>query len=221
MGTVRYMHRFTGLDVPLLKESLQAPKPDKDYPWDILNVGYEVDSQTLFPIHNGFIPTRAAFDELMTEFQQFYDCVSDEEIADYNSEALKKRYDPVQPQVKTVKQPRIFPDSPDTKPLKAVNPRDEVWGYIYLFGCKDNAGFYKIGLARDVEKRARQVGRVDIIHSFCAGNMAQAERHLQTIFLDYRYTGEWFVLVNDHIDFIKSIVAYRQDRFVMKEGDNV
>ena len=67
-------------------------------------------------------------------------------------------------------------------------------------------GLFKIGVAKDPEKRLKQLSlgeNAKIIHSKSVAIPFMIENMLHDIFKDKRESGEWFKLNNDDIGYIK------------------
>ncbi len=99
-----------------------------------------------------------------------------------------------------------------------MNERDFEPGFIYLFKEWEQTYRHKIGLARDVNRRAKEVGYVDIIHTIPTDNMAITEQELHIIFLKHRLYGEWFHLDEYNIEFIMSIGECKNKLFYLDDG---
>lgn len=92
--------------------------------------------------------------------------------------------------------------------LKALFRPD---GYVYILGAPD---YYKIGRAKDVDARARQLAiqlpwAVDIVHAIPCEDYATAERALHRRFADRRANGEWFLLGAGDVEYLKGIRRMR------------
>jgi hypothetical protein len=84
--------------------------------------------------------------------------------------------------------------SPDSHPPKSA--------HVYLL--EGEHGYYKIGVARDVEQRAEQIQagvpfKVKVLHSFHSRDAREAEFELHLQFHDKRVNGEWFKLAPEDV----------------------
>lgn len=92
-------------------------------------------------------------------------------------------------------------------------------GFIYLFF--DGSSLYKIGLAKNVSRRLKQVRRqyhnelITPIHSFPTDDMDRAEQGLHTHYSDYRSCDEWFALETDQVNQILKILQYENGEFIL------
>lgn len=90
----------------------------------------------------------------------------------------------------------------------AASPKNE--GYIYLLGTPE--GYCKIGRAKRVTERILQIGlqmpfRVELLHTIRVTDSVWAERYLHQKFASCRMNGEWFLLSDFDINWIKSLSA--------------
>ncbi len=99
-----------------------------------------------------------------------------------------------------------------------MNKRDLKPGFIYLFKEWEQTYRHKIGLARNVIRRAKEIGYVDIIHSFSTDNMAIAECELHTTYSKLCLGNEWFYLYEPCAEFIVSIKEYKDKWFYLEDG---
>jgi nucleoside 2-deoxyribosyltransferase len=82
-------------------------------------------------------------------------------------------------------------------------------GFIYLI--RADTGEYKIGRAKNVDQRLASFGgakhpfKWEVIHTIEVSDACAAERHLHRLYERRRVNGEWFVLNNEDVEFIKSI----------------
>ncbi len=113
---------------------------------------------------------------------------------------LPDRIDP--PQVRPA--PEYKPKSFNIPP----NKRDETPGFIYLMRDTVHRQYYKIGLSRKPRNRARQIGQVDLVHTFPADNMLEAEGELHAHFNRRRMEGEWFKLTDGDVETFKLTRGY-------------
>ncbi len=84
-------------------------------------------------------------------------------------------------------------------------------GNVYLLAA---GGYHKIGRAKVVSDRVRQLGillpyPVEIAHHFPCENHVQSERALHKMFADKRVRGEWFALEESDIALIQNISFMR------------
>lgn len=92
-------------------------------------------------------------------------------------------------------------------------------GYVYILGAPD---FYKIGRAKDVDSRVKQLAiqlpwAVDVIHTIPCEDYARSERALHERFSDRRANGEWFLLGEGDLEYIKSIKRMRGSDAALSE----
>jgi hypothetical protein len=73
-------------------------------------------------------------------------------------------------------------------------------GYLYLMRWN---GYHKIGLAKNVKKRLREIGYdypgVELVHAIAVDNMYFAEMDLHDLYAAKRHHGEWFDLATDEV----------------------
>lgn len=84
-------------------------------------------------------------------------------------------------------------------------------GYIYLMYA--DTGHYKIGMSVEPNERLRSFRTempVDVqpVHVFPTDDMRLAERALHYVFRGSRYRGEWFVLDDEDVMWVKSIYKF-------------
>lgn len=76
-------------------------------------------------------------------------------------------------------------------------------GFVYLAQW---GNLYKIGMARNVRKRVRELGYdypgVELIHHFASDSMWRDETKLHDRFAACRVQGEWFALTEDDVTWI-------------------
>lgn len=83
-------------------------------------------------------------------------------------------------------------------------------GYIYV---ARNDGRFKVGMSRRPDKRIRNIQvdsatTVSLFLSYHVPNMLGEERLLKTRFKDRSLHGEWFMLNDDDLNFIRERVEY-------------
>lgn len=81
-------------------------------------------------------------------------------------------------------------------------------GYVYLIESEN--GVYKIGKAKDVDKRVNTFGvklpiKTTLLHSFWSSQYSAAEKKLHEMFKDKRTHGEWFYLSREDVNSICAI----------------
>lgn len=86
--------------------------------------------------------------------------------------------------------------------------RSDKPGYLYLF--RSSTGYYKIGVAEDVDIRHKQfhipkVFEIEIICSFYVDDMFDIEQTLHANFQTKMVTREWFELSLDDVEYIKGL----------------
>jgi hypothetical protein len=86
--------------------------------------------------------------------------------------------------------------------------KDERDGWVYLLGSPE--GYCKIGRAKRVSERLLQIGlqlpfRVELLHTIKVSDCIWAERFLHQKFATCRMNGEWFLLSDSDISWIKSL----------------
>jgi hypothetical protein len=88
-------------------------------------------------------------------------------------------------------------------------------GYIYLMYAY--TGHYKIGMSIRPDERLRSFRTempvdVEPVYIFPTDDMRLAEYALHLLFDEKRYRGEWFVLDNEDVEWIKSIYKFNAER---------
>lgn len=82
-------------------------------------------------------------------------------------------------------------------------------GYVYLLGS--SIGLYKIGMAKNVDKRLSAFSglpfEVSLICSIKADNMRHLEKALHYKFAERWERGEWYRLTADDVELIKSLAV--------------
>jgi hypothetical protein len=94
---------------------------------------------------------------------------------------------------------------------KKARYKEELSGierYIYVFGTR--TGYYKIGLANDVQKRLSGVQsncplKLSVVHYFSCEKTKSIESRLHAVFLSKKTTGEWFSLSRSDIKWIQTL----------------
>jgi hypothetical protein len=86
--------------------------------------------------------------------------------------------------------------------------------HVYLLETEH--GYHKIGVARDVERRAREIQsgmpfKVKVVHSFRSANAREAEFALHMRFNAKRRSGEWFELSPDDVAYVKQQDGQRHE----------
>lgn len=81
-------------------------------------------------------------------------------------------------------------------------------GFVYLI--KNSEGHYKIGRSVDAAKRIESLGvllpfTIEPVHIIAAMNMNGLEKELHERFAEKRIAGEWFVLTDEDVEYIKSL----------------
>lgn len=89
-------------------------------------------------------------------------------------------------------------------------------GFVYL--VRAYTGEYKIGYSFDVGRRIKAFSvqppfKYELIHTFPADDMVQAETMLHDKFAEARIKGEWFLLNDDDIKWIQSITGFQNGLF--------
>lgn len=92
-------------------------------------------------------------------------------------------------------------------------------GYVYLIYCPGD--FYKIGRAKNVRSRFAgiQLGcpyDLVLVHVIPCDDMDRAEIALHYKFTAERHKGEWFKLSQLNIDYVKSLVSFRDGAFITR-----
>ncbi len=93
-------------------------------------------------------------------------------------------------------------------------------GYVYLLGGE---GYYKIGRAKNVSRRLRQLEiqlpwPVRVEHTIPCAGYVEAEKELHAVFAEKRANGEWFALSAEDVAWIKGIRRMRGRRMDRGEG---
>jgi hypothetical protein len=81
-------------------------------------------------------------------------------------------------------------------------------GYVYLVGAEN--GNYKIGKAKNVDERVNTFGvklpiKTWLVHSFSSNDYSKAEAVLHEQFSEKRTHGEWFLLADEDVEYIKAL----------------
>lgn len=81
-------------------------------------------------------------------------------------------------------------------------------GFVYLLGCPE--GYCKIGRTKNLQSRLSSIGlqlpwRIELLHSIPVSDPVWAERFLHQKFTSCRMNGEWFLLSDSDIQWIKSL----------------
>lgn len=89
-------------------------------------------------------------------------------------------------------------------------------GHVYL--AYSDTGHHKIGISKEPEGRIKVFDTqmpvsVSIVHSFPADNARKAEEKLHTRFSDKHHNGEWFLLDDSDVNYIRSIRVYENGKF--------
>lgn len=89
----------------------------------------------------------------------------------------------------------------------AISTSRPVNGYVYIL---KSANHYKIGKAKDVDKRVTQISPktpmpISLLHSIPCSNNSTAERYLHEMLAPFRSNGEWFAVPDEWIDHLVSI----------------
>ena len=126
----------------------------------------------------------------------------------YSSDKLKK-----QVKVELGLLPR--PEEPKVQELS----RRVRKGFIYL--VRANTGEYKIGYSIDVISRLKAFSvqppfEYELIHSFPSDNMEIAEAKLHQKYDGKHIRAEWFQLDESEVEWIRSIVDFRNQEFIFK-----
>lgn len=88
--------------------------------------------------------------------------------------------------------------------------REDRPGYVYLF--RSSTGYYKIGIAKNVEQRRLQlhipvVFEVECIFQFHVDDMTDIESYLHGVFASKSVANEWFVLDETDLTFIREFAS--------------
>ena len=87
-------------------------------------------------------------------------------------------------------------------------------GFVYLLSSPE--GYCKIGRTKRVTERLLQIGlqlpfRVELLHSIPVSDPVWAERTLHQKFAACRMNGEWFLLSDSDINWIKALTSLEQE----------
>jgi hypothetical protein len=93
-------------------------------------------------------------------------------------------------------------------PITPPIPSGDRSGYVYL--VQSVTGYYKIGRAKDPRKRTKTFGvklpfEIELAHIIACADYLQAESYLHEKFADKRANGEWFLLSEGDVVYIKSL----------------
>lgn len=215
----------TRLDVQFIKERLKqdaisATVRPFDGPYTLLELSYSEQSDSLVLFYNSGMVPRADFLKLVADLMQFYDMFDDQDVKGHNQTLLDDRFfeRPYPPEPPPL---REAPKISGKGIRRIINTRDEVPGFVYLMRDTIHRPYYKIGLTRNVKNRTRQIGQVEVIHSFETENMAVAEKELHLRFEDNHIRGDWFTLSNEDVEKIKKLRHHNEDGYRLAGyGDN-
>lgn len=102
---------------------------------------------------------------------------------------------------------RILLAEPQPDDVPKPKPKPSPDGYVYIL----QAGpFYKIGKARDVDKRLAKFTpklpfEVRLIHTIATDNARELESYLHRMFKAKRTNGEWFALSEEDVAWLKTL----------------
>jgi hypothetical protein len=110
-----------------------------------------------------------------------------------------------------------FYDMARTAQIEGLNRsvKSKEYGYVYLLGSPD--GYCKIGRAKTLTSRLTSIAlqlpfKVELLHSIKVSDPVWAERHLHQKFASCRMNGEWFLLSDADINWIKSLTTLEPER---------
>lgn len=136
------------------------------------------------------ILTREEIQELLVALHEFYSHVSDDQIRAYNEEIRQYHF--------VIGEPRRRTLSPN---------RVKQHGFVYIIQAV--SGQYKIGRAKNVQKRLKQLqtaspNTLTLIHTIASNDYEWTELSLHERFDDDRLDGEWFDLDDQSLAWLKS-----------------
>lgn len=151
-----------------------------------LQIGYFPEIGGFVAYYQGEFIERDEFIEMVTEMANEYSGITRKQIESLKQEWLSQRLS-----IQETTAPR-----PDSRA-----------GYVYLLS---GGGYYKIGLSKSVDIRIEQISpklpfEIELIHQIKADDMVTLENQLHERFADKRVNGEWFMLAQEDIDYIKSL----------------
>jgi len=152
----------------------------------------EYDGQPFYYISDNLsrILTKDDISKIWTAIKPFYDLFTDEEVEQINQ--LRQE----------TSKPSVWPVKPDPSPPSSLSA-----GYIYLV---QSGPHYKIGITTDVDRRVKQLGTMppfglETVHTIYSEDMYDLERTLHERFGDKREEGEWFLLDDKDVEYIKGL----------------
>lgn len=122
---------------------------------------YDEATNSIVPLDaSGFVISRSDIDQVLMRIKRFYDSLAEGELEEINLEAERRRRAPVERQ-------------------KDARPES---GFVYIFRALSPLRMFKIGKARDVEKRRKQQlklpFKVEQLMSFEVVDHSSLEREL-------------------------------------------
>jgi len=97
--------------------------------------------------------------------------------------------------------------------------------YVYLIKDNDN-GFYKIGIARDPQKRLKELqtgnpNQLTIIETFLSEYSNKVEKNLHRKYSYTKKEGEWFDLsIKEEVSFINDCKKIEESLFFLQNNNN-
>lgn len=149
----------------------------------------------------GFILTRAEYEHLKLELDEFYSVTPGSLIEDHNREKMDA----------------AFPQHREPKPVIKPKPKP---GYIYVIKGGD---YYKIGRTGNMTQRMKSFSKsipsnFDLVCSWRVDDMVQEEKELHEIFSESRVRGEWFSLNEDDVLWLCGMASFRAQHGALRDG---
>jgi hypothetical protein len=164
-----------------------------------LSIHFTPDKESggLMPYDSGgAIPSSSTWREIAEQVEKFYAIHSDAKIDRFNWFDLAKKH---------------MPEA--VSPRKVKNPARQIKGFVYLLRSGD---YYKIGYAKNTHSRVALLEpklplESEIICEIRTGDVRDLERSLHEDFKEKRVRGEWFMLNDEDVEFIKRLASEDSD----------
>lgn len=147
--------------------------------------------------HKNQIISYAKAKEIIEGLQELITSMSSEDIEQYNQQVRENQYKEVEEYQRTL-----------AKESKKVKLRPSK--HVYLF-YSELLNKYKIGIAKNVEERAKGFPQDEVIvitHSSLRPDAYEQEQALHTKYKEYSCGNEWFIFpTNNIIEEVKSIIS--------------
>lgn len=142
----------------------------------------------------GFIITTEEINNLLDKIASSYTRVGKEWIDNHNNELYDEYFN----------RERVIERSKTESKKRKSSP-----GFVYLIKCE---GYYKIGMSNDPKNRIPHLSVLTPFNTsaICvieSEDMRLLEKQLHDKFTDKRVNGEWFVLSDEDVEYIKRIAT--------------